>query len=308
MVQTNNINKQKLLILSGATAVGKSSLAIQIAKQINGEIISADSMQVYRHLNIGTGKVTQEEMSGVEHYLIDIVNPDFNYSVANFVSDAEAAINLISAKGKIPIITGGTGLYINALLNGFNLSRTPGSETIREKLNDRILNEGSQKLHEELKNIDPESAEKISVNDAKRIVRALEIYYLTGQTKSEVSQKNPESNYDYLFFVLDDERAALYERINNRVDKMMQQGLEAEVRSLYQYKNCNSMQAIGYKEMVKHIDSEISLEKAVDQIKQGSRNYAKRQITYLKWMQAEKEWVTCNDISKVMPKINIFLG
>lgn len=224
--------KPEVYVIGGPTASGKSKLAVELAKKINGEIISADSMQIYKEMNIGTAKITKEEMQGIKHYLIDIVSPNERYSVSNFKNDAELAIEKILKKGKTPIIVGGTGLYIDSLIYGIEFQDEEIDTEYREKLNKIAENEGLEKLYNQAKEIDPEAMKKISINDKKRIIRVLEIYHKTGKTKTQQdleSRKN-EVKYDYKVFGINMDRQILYDRINQRVDIMLEQGLIEEVK------------------------------------------------------------------------------
>ncbi len=311
MVQADSLinkPKQKLIIISGPTAVGKTDVSLNLAQEINSEIISADSMQIYKKLDIGTGKITAAQMRGIRHWLIDIKNPNEEYSVGEFVSDCKQAIEKIASSGKIPIVVGGTGLYINALINGYNLCTVPKSEELREKLKIRAEQEGVVSLYEELIRIDSAAAKKIMPNDLKRIIRALEIFYVSGKTKSENESFVTESEYDYLFFILEKEREKLYEDINNRVAAMFTNGLVEEVKSLIEYKNCQSMQAIGYKEIVSAIENNEPVEKALFAVQQNSRHYAKRQITYFKGIRANKLFIKSNEYGEILIKTKQFIS
>ena len=303
-----NMTKQKIIIISGPTAIGKTRVAVELAEQIGAEIISADSMQIYKGLDIGTGKITASQTRGIKHYLIDIKNPNESYSVGEFISDCKAAIKEISLNGKIPIIVGGTGLYINALINGYNLCEVAKSEKLRDELKIRAEKDGVSVLYDELKIIDPVSADKIMPNDLKRIIRALEIYYVSGKTKSENESFVSESEYDYLFFILEKERESLYEDINKRVAEMFSAGLVEEVKSLLRYKDCQSMQAIGYKEVVSMLENSESAESALLAVQQNSRRYAKRQITYFKGMKANKIYVNNVDYGTIFRKSKLFIS
>lgn len=282
--------KVKIVIITGPTAVGKSDAAVEAALRFNGEVVGADSMQIYRHMNIGTGKITPSEMRGVTHHMIDVAELDEDYSVGRYVIEARTAIDNISRRGKLPILVGGTGMYINSLLFNHSFAGAPKDEDIRNKLKRLAELEGGEKLYLRLKEVDPISAGAININDTKRIIRALEIYEITGKPRSAFIDELVPA-YDYLLIVLTDEREALYERIERRVDNMIASGLEDEVKGLYKYKNCNSMQAIGYKEMIAYLDGEISLTQAIEDVKQNSRRYAKRQLTYFRGMKAEKTFV-----------------
>lgn len=295
------MNKQKLLILTGPTAIGKSDAAVEYALKTGCNVISADSMQIYRGLDIGTGKITKQEMRGVKHYMIDVVNPDEDYSVGRYVSEAEKIIDLQKLP---PIICGGTGLYITSLVLGSDFGGVGKDEAIRNKWKNILSDKGKQYVYEFLEKIDPDSAAKISVNDTKRVIRAIEIYEMTGVPKSKLVSEN-NSKYDVKTVILyDDDRDALYKRINTRVDKMFASGLINEVESLMKYENCGSMQAIGYKETIEFLKGKISKEEAIERVKQNSRNYAKRQITYFKGMRIEnKQYVKFNDFDTIF---NVF--
>ncbi|MDR1689491.1 MAG: tRNA (adenosine(37)-N6)-dimethylallyltransferase MiaA [Clostridiales bacterium] len=279
--------EKSLVIIGGATATGKSDLAVRLAQKINGEIISADSMQIYKYMDIGTAKPTQAEQMGIKHYLIDELLPNEEYSVAVFKNMAKTALDEIYAKDKIPVVVGGTGFYINALLNDTDFTETQINTNYRHFLYDIALKYGSDKLHIKLREIDPQAADEIHENNIKRVIRALEYYYLTGEKISSHNKEQlaKQSPYLYKFFTLTLPRDVLYERINQRVDTMMEKGLEAEVRNLLNmgyYKTLTSMQGLGYKEIVEYIEGKISLDGAVSNLKQKTRNFAKRQITWFK--------------------------
>lgn len=300
--------KKNIIIIGGPTASGKTSLAIELALKFNGEVVSADSMQIYKELNIGTGKVTKSETRGVTHHMIDILSPDEQYSVGQYLQDVKNVIAEIHDKNKLPIIAGGTGLYINALINGLNFSDADKSETVREKWKQLASQNGNRFVYDYLKKIDPLSASKININDLKRIIRAIEIYEVTGKTKSE-SVTVSECPYDYLFFIIDRSREQLYEAINNRVDYMFENGLYEEALKLEKFKHCQSMQAIGYKQIFEFAEGKFSdLETVKRTVKQLTRNYAKRQMTFFKGMNAEKIWLNSDDDFKnIYQTINNFL-
>lgn len=307
MVQKDSL-KKNIIIIGGPTASGKTSLAIELALKFNGEVVSADSMQIYKELNIGTGKVTKSETRGVTHHMIDILSPDEQYSVGQYLQDVKNVIAEIHDKNKLPIIAGGTGLYINALINGLNFSDADKSETVREKWKQLASQNGNRFVYDYLKKIDPLSASKININDLKRIIRAIEIYEVTGKTKSE-SVTVSECPYDYLFFIIDRSREQLYEAINNRVDYMFENGLYEEALKLEKFKHCQSMQAIGYKQIFEFAEGKFSdLETVKRTVKQLTRNYAKRQMTFFKGMNAEKIWLNSDDDFKnIYQTINNFL-
>jgi len=292
--------------LEGQRLLGKSRLAIELAKQINGEIISADSMQIYKDMNIGTAKVTPEEMDGVKHYLIDFLSPEERYNVSEYKRQAEKCIEEILSKGKTPIIAGGTGLYIDSLIYGIEFQEEGFDEEYRKKLNDIAQNEGLEKLYEEAVKIDPAAMQKISKNDQKRIIRVLEIFHKTGKTKTEqeIESRNNGVKYNYHVFAIDMDRVVLYDRINKRVDIMISDGLIEEVKNILQkYKEFpTAMQGLGYKEVVGYLNGENSKEEMIEKIKQETRHYAKRQLT---WFKKNKETVWLNGQDLIQNNINI---
>ena len=282
---------KNLVILTGPTAVGKTSLSINLAKAINGEIISADSMQIYKGMDIGTAKIMPEEMDGVTHHLIDVIDPTEDFHVVRFKEMVEAAIEEIYAKGKVPIICGGTGFYIQAILYDIDFTENEIDKSYRESLEKYAAEFGQEALHDKLKAIDPESAESIPAANVKRVIRAIEYYEQTGEKFSvhNATQKEKNSPYNFAYFVLNDDRQLLYNRIDARVDKMIDEGLIDEVKSLVAKgvkKGMTAMDGIGYKELLDYLDGNGSLEDAVELIKKKSRNYAKRQLT---WFRREKE-------------------
>lgn len=285
--------KQKLLVLGGPTAVGKTELSIKLAKELNGEIISADSMQIYKYMDIGSAKVTKEEMDGVKHYLIDVIEPDIPFSVADFKEHGEKAISEILSNDKFPIIAGGTGLYINSLTCNMTFTEAEKDEEYRQYLEEMCEEKGNDYVHEMLKDIDPISYKEIHANNRKRVIRALEVYKLTGKPFSSFNAGADfyKSDYDVYYYVLTMNREKLYERINKRVDIMMNNGLLDECIKLKEMdytSDMQSMQGIGYKEILYYLEGKISLETAIDMIKQGSRNYAKRQLT---WFRRDKRCI-----------------
>lgn len=286
--------KPKVIVIVGPTASGKTDVSIELAKKINGEIISADSMQIYKYMNIGTAKPTKEEMQGIKHYMLDVVEPDETFNVSKYKKMAEDAIEEILSKGKTPIIVGGTGLYINTLVNGIEFLEVEGDTKYREMLVKKGLEEGAEVLHNELKKIDPESAEIIDANNIRRVARALEIYKTTGKTKTQLDlESRKEVKFDYLMFGLDWEREVLYSRINQRVDIMVKSGLIEEVKWLMQnYKiSSTAMQGIDYKEVIEYLNGDITFEEMVEKLKIETRHYAKRQLT---WFRRDNriKWVT----------------
>ena len=305
--------KPKVIVIVGPTASGKTALSIELAKKINGEIVSCDSMQIYKDFNIGSAKPTKEEMQGIKHYLIDEVDPSERFSVAEYKKRAEQAIEEILKKGKVPIVVGGTGLYANSLIYQVEYNETKLDEKYREQLMEIAkTQEGLNNLYNKAKEIDKEATEKISPNDKKRIIRILEIYNETGKTKTELEKESrkKEVKYDYKIFWINIEREILYERINKRVDIMINQGLIEEVKNLIKkYPNFpTAMQAIGYKEIVEYLDNKITKEQAIEKIKQESRRYAKRQITWFKRIENKKELQglnnTQNNIDIILEVLN----
>ena len=292
------MNKPKVIVICGPTASGKTALSIELAKKINGEIISSDSMQIYKDMDIGTAKPTKQEMQEIKHYLLDFVEPDQRYSVAQFKKDAEKAIEEILAKNKVPIIVGGTGLYVDSLIYGIEYQEIELDKKYREELEERAQKEGLETLYEQAKKIDSQAIEKISANDKKRILRILEIYHSTGKTKTqqEIESRKNEVKYDYKVFALNIEREKLYERINKRVDIMIKQGLIQEVENLCsKYTEFpTAMQGLGYKEVVEYLQGKISEQEMIEKIKMETRRYAKRQLTWFRknkqtiWLDATK--------------------
>lgn len=280
-----------LVILAGPTAVGKTDLSIRLAKRINGAIISADSMQVYKYMDIGSAKVMPEEMEGVKHYLIDELDPSDEFNIVRFQQMAKAALEEIYANGQIPIVAGGTGFYIQALLYDIDFTHQDSDEAFRREMADFAAEHGAEALHEKLKEIDPVSYETIHANNTKRVIRALEYYRMTGQPISAHNEQEHQkvSPYNFAYFVLTDERAHLYERIDRRVDLMMEKGLVDEVKKLYDmgyHKDMVSMQGLGYKELLSYLNGECTLEEAVYIIKRETRHFAKRQLT---WFRRERD-------------------
>ena len=300
------MNKPKVIVICGPTASGKTTLSIQLAQKINGEIISSDSMQIYKDMNIGTAKPDQQEMQGIKHYLLDFVEPNQRYSVADYKKDAENAIEDILQKGKVPIIVGGTGLYVDSLIYGIEYPNIEFDENYRKELERRVEKEGLEKLYEKAKKIDPQAMKKISRNDQKRILRVLEIYNATGKTKTEqeIESRKNEVKYDYREFAINMDREKLYDRINKRVDIMIQKGLIEEVENLLKKYNefPTAMQGLGYKEVVEYIQGKVLKEDMIENIKRESRRYAKRQIT---WFKKNKQtiWIGPNDLQMILNEI-----
>ena len=279
--------KKPLIVLTGPTAAGKTELSIALAKKLNGAIISADSMQVYKYMNIGSAKIRPEEMQGVRHYLVDVLDPREEFHVARFQQMAKEAMDEIYRNGQLRSVVGGTGFYIQALLKDIDFDESSGELPCRKELEETARREGGAVLYERLKQVDPESAEAIHPNNVKRVIRALEFYQETGQPISlhNKEQKEKQPPYTYAYFVLNDDRARLYERIDRRVDRMVEQGLVEEVRWLKEHgydRSLVSMQGLGYKELFPYLDGTCSLEEAVEIIKRDTRHFAKRQITWFK--------------------------
>lgn len=277
--------KQKVIAIVGPTAVGKTKLSIEIAKAYNGEIISGDSMQVYRGMDIGTAKIKKEEMQGIPHHMIDIKNPDEDFSVADFQQLVQKYIDEITSRNRLPIIVGGSGLYIQSVLNNYNFSSEKRDDTLTNKLEAEMETYGIDVLYKRLQKIDPLQANKIHPNNYRRVIRALEVYEKTGLTLSESqAQQQGVNRYNSMLIGLEMERPLLYERINQRIDNMIEEGLLLEVEQLIQngYENYQSMKAIGYKELIPYFNGEVTIEEAVEILKRNSRRYAKRQYTWFK--------------------------
>ena len=287
--------KKSLVILTGPTAVGKTKASIGLAKAIGGEIISADSMQVYKQMDIGSAKIKPSEMDGIPHYLVDILEPDEEFHVVLFQQMAKQAIQKIYEKGKIPILVGGTGFYIQAVLYDIDFSENEKDTSYREELEKLAQTKGAEYLHDRLREVDEKSAQDIHANNVKRVIRALEYFHQTGEKISEHNeeQRKKVSPYNFSYFVLNDERAHLYEKINLRVDQMINEGLVSEVQSLKEKgytRDMVSMQGLGYKEMLDYLDNKCSLEEAVEIIKRDTRHFAKRQITWFK-RESDVTWI-----------------
>ena len=301
--------KPKVIVIAGPTASGKTALSIELAKQIDGEIVSSDSMQIYQDMDIGTAKVTKEEMQGIQHYLIDFVSPNQRYSVSDFKKDSEIAIEKILSKGKVPIVAGGTGLYIDSLIYGIEYPDMEFDEEYRNLLMQQAQTpEGLQELFEQARKIDKEAISQISQNDKKRIIRILEIYKVTGKNKTEQEKESRKKGvkYDFKVFAIDMEREKLYERINRRVDLMLEQGLVEEVQNLRKKYDCfpTAMQGLGYKEVVQYLEQECLYEEMVEKIKQETRRYAKRQLT---WFRKNKRTIWLKAEEGIQNNINIIL-
>lgn len=298
--------KENLLVIVGPTAIGKTAVSIDVAKKLNGEIISADSMQIYKYMDIGTAKVKPEEMEGISHYLIDVVYPDEEFTVADFKYHAEKYIKKINAADKVPIVVGGSGLYLNSIVYELGFTKIKKNEEFRKKCEELAHKYGVEYLYNKLKQIDPITSSKISPNDTKRIIRALEVYNETGKPMSYFNKNFREKTdkYNLLMIGLNTDRATLYERIEERVDKMIEEGLIEEVQNLLDMgytRDLVSMQAIGYKEIISYLYGETSLKEAINILKRNTRRFAKRQLTWfkrddrIKWIDI-KEFNSINEI------------
>ena len=304
----------KIVVLVGPTAVGKTYVSVELAKRLNTEIISADSMQIYKEMNIGTAKITREEAQGIIHHMIDIIKPDESFSVSEFKSESEKIIDNILEKSQIPIIVGGSGLYVNSLIYDLDFGNAKSDNKIRDYFTSLYNEHGEDFLYEKLKRVDPESAEKIHKNNVKRVIRALEVHEITGQKFSELNTdiRKQSKKYDCILVGLNMDRKMLYERINKRVDKMLSDGLIEEVKSLIEKgydKNLVSMQGIGYKEIVDYLEGNIDLEETLNILKRNTRRFAKRQFTWflrdinVKWFNIN----TINEIDLVVDDIHNFI-
>lgn len=299
--------KPTVIVIAGPTASGKTALSIKLAKELNGEIISCDSMQIYKEMDIGTAKVTKEEAEGIKHYLIDIVSPNERYTVSNFKKDSKNAIKEILNKGKTPIIVGGTGLYVDSLIYEIEYQDMEFDINYRNELMEKAeTNEGLKELYEQAKTIDSKAMEKISSNDKKRIIRVLEIYKATGKTKTELEilSRQKEVEYNYKVFVVNMDREKLYNRIDKRVDIMIENGLVEEVEKIYNKYNefPTAMQGLGYKEVVEYLQGKINKEEMIKKIKKESRHYAKRQLT---WFRKDKNFIWLNSEDGIEKNIEI---
>ena len=302
------MTKPKVIVICGPTASGKTALSIELAKKINGEIVSCDSMQIYKDMDIGTAKPTIEEMQGIKHYMLDFVSPDERYSVADYKKQAKQAIREIIEKGKVPIVVGGTGLYVDSLIYEIEYQNIEFDEKYRKQLEERSEKEGLEVLYNEAKKIDPEAIIKISPNDKKRILRILEIYNSTGKNKTEQekeSRKN-EVEFDYKVYAISWDREKLYDRINQRVDIMIDQGLIEEVQKIYSKYNKfpTAMQGLGYKEVLEYLEGKCNKQEMIDKIKQETRRYAKRQLT---WFRKNKQTIWLDGQEKIQNNIEIIL-
>ena len=302
------MNKPKIIVICGPTASGKTVLSIKLAKRINGEIISADSMQIYKYMDIGSAKPTIEEMEGIKHYMLDFIEPNIRYSVADYKKGAEKCIEEVIQKGKTPIIVGGTGLYINSLIYGIEYKDIKFDQEFRNSLEERVNREGLESIYNEALKIDPIAMEKISKNDKKRILRVIEIYHETGKTKTEqeIESRKNEIKYEYKVFAINIEREKLYQRINDRVDIMIEKGLIEEVKKIKEMYNDfpTAFQGLGYKETVQYLEGFISKEEMIAKIKQESRRYAKRQLT---WFKKNNDTIWLNGLDSNEKNIQIIL-
>ena len=291
------MQKTPLIILTGPTAVGKTDLSIKLSKELNAEIISADSMQIYKYMDVGSAKVTKDEMDGVKHYLIDEVTPDYPFSVSEFQERANQYIEEITENGKKVLVTGGTGLYLNSLIYNMDFAKSDANEELREKLRLELEENGIDYMHNKLRELDSDAADRIHKNNTKRVIRALEVA-LSGKKMNDFSNDlKINEKYKPIIIVLNREREHLYERINKRVDIMMESGLIDEVKKLLEMgytKDMISMQGIGYKEIIKYLDGEYSLDEAIEIIKRDSRRYAKRQLTWFR-RYSDAKWFNLDE-------------
>lgn len=305
------MTKKPIIVLTGPTAVGKTSLSIKLAKAVNGEIISADSMQVYKGMDIGSAKIMPAEMDGVPHHLIDVLEPTEDFNVVTFQKLCKEAMQGIYERGRIPVLTGGTGFYIQAVLKDIDFTNNDEDTSYREELEKLAQEKGAEVLHEMLKEVDPASAEAIHANNIKRVIRALEFYHQTGKRISEHNdqESQKQSPYNFAYFVLNDDRAKLYERIEKRIDIMLEQGLIEEVKSLAAKglsRGYVSMQGLGYKEILDYLDGELTLDEAIYVLKRDTRHFAKRQITWFK-RECDVIWVNKPEFDYDEGKILTFL-
>ena len=302
------MQKSKVIVICGPTASGKTALSIELAKKINGEIVSCDSMQIYKDMDIGTAKPTVEEMQGIKHYLIGYVSPEERYSVADYKKDAKKAIKEILEKDKMPIVVGGTGLYIDSLIYEIEYQDIKIDEKYRKELEQEVQEKGLEELYKRAKQIDEKAIEKISSTDKKRILRVLEIYHATGKTKTEqeMESRKKKVEFDYQVYALNWDREKLYDRINKRVDIMIEQGLIQEVKQILKKydKFPTAMQGLGYKEVVDYLNGKYTKEEMIEKIKMETRRYAKRQLT---WFRKNKQTIWLNAEDDLQKNINIIL-
>jgi len=303
---------KELFILAGPTAVGKTQISIKLAGRLNGEIISADSMQIYKNMDVGSAKISKEEMCGITHHLVDIIEPNVDFSVAEFKERAESAIEEIEGKNKLPMLVGGTGFYINSLIYNYTFADTNKDEEYREYLTRLASTKGNEYVHSLLSEIDAQSYNKLYPNDLKRVIRALEVYKVSGKPMSEFAKEQDTLDipYNVHYFVLNMDRQKLYSRINKRVDIMIKIGLIDEVIKLKEMgynSDMQSMKGIGYKEIMYYLNNEISLVEAIEMIKKGSRNYAKRQLTWFRKDQ-RVNWINSDDFKNDDEIVEYILG
>lgn len=293
----------KIIVIVGPTAVGKTYVSVELARKLNTEVISADSMQIYKEMDIGTAKITKDEMQGIAHHMIDVVRPDENYSVSEFKTDAEKIIDSLLLNNVVPIVVGGSGLYVNSLIYDLDFGKAKSNEKLRDYYGYYHREHGEDALYEKLMKIDPAAAEKIHKNNVKRVIRALEVYDITGVKFSELNTdiRKPSDKYECILVGLSMDRKILYERINQRVDKMVAEGLINEVKALLDkgyHKDLISMKAIGYKEIIDYLEGNISLEEAVSILKRNTRRFAKRQYTW--FLKDENvKWFDLKDIRDI---------
>lgn len=310
---------KKIIAIIGPTAVGKTYVSLELAKKLNTEIISADSMQIYKGMDIGTAKITDDEKSGILHHMIDIVNPDREYSVSEFKHEAEKIIDWLAAENKVPIIVGGSGLYVNSLIYDLDFGKVKSNKKIREYYTTFYKDQGADALYEQLMKRDPEACKKIHKNNVKRVIRALEVCDITGKKFSDLNTdiRKPSPEYDSILIGLSMERKVLYERINQRVDEMLSQGLVEEVRSLLEKgygKDLVSMRGIGYKEIIAYLEGSMDYDQAVSLLKQNTRRFAKRQYTWflkdenVKWFRMDKAEEIDNTIKDIETYISTRLN
>ena len=297
--------KPRVIVIVGPTASGKTSLSIELAKELNGEIISADSMQIYKKMTIGTAKPTEDEMQGIPHHMIDIIEPNEDFNVAMYRKMAEEKIEEILSKNKTPIIVGGTGLYVDTLVNGIEFQEIENDFEYRKQLEEQVQINGIDWLFGELQKVDPDAAKVIEKNNVRRVIRALEIFKVTGKTKTEIDKESIKgSKYDYIIFGLLWDREELYNRINLRVDIMLKDGLIEEVKSLVQKEGFSktALQGLGYKEVVDYLEEKMSYEEMIEKIKMETRRYAKRQMT---WFKRNKDilWLDAKDKEKMFSEV-----
>jgi tRNA dimethylallyltransferase len=303
-------NHKPLVVIVGPTAVGKTALSIRLAKKFHGEIVSGDSMQVYRGMDIGTAKIMQQEREGIPHHMIDIVNPDDSFSVADFQAEAKQVISSLHAQNKLPLLVGGTGLYVNAVMYNYHFTEAQGDPVFREEMEMYAQQYGKEALHNKLQKIDPASYQELHPNNVRRVVRALEVYHLTGKPLRGDEQTPLSSSYIPIVLGLTLERELLYARINERVDMMVENGLFKEVEQLYKmgYRHYQSMQAIGYKEIMSYFTGELTKEAAIDLLKRNSRRFAKRQLTWFRNKMSIHWFNMTDDREKREKEIEDFLA